>query len=113
MARTYFKRILEKTLLRAAGQFPVAVLTGPRQTGKSTLLKKLFTNHTYVTLGNPAQRAAAIQDGAMFIENLDGPAIIDEIQYAPEILSYIKIAVDNNRHKQGQYPYVNYRMLLF
>jgi len=94
---------MEKPLLAAAKQFPVIALTGPRQTGKSTLLKKIFPNHKYVTLDNPIQRAAAQQDAAMFLESIGAPVIIDEVQYAPNILPYIKMAVDADRSKNGRF----------
>lgn len=103
MAISYISRAIEKPIIKAAGQFPVIVLTGPRQTGKSTLLKTLFPRYAYVTLDNPSHRAAARQDPALFLENLGAPVIIDEIQYAPGLLPYIKMAVDAERSKKGRY----------
>ena len=103
MSIAYVSRAIEKPIIKAAGQFPVIVVTGPRQTGKSTLLKALFPRYSYVTLDNPTHRAAAVSDPAMFMENLGTPVIIDEIQYAPGLLPYIKMAVDGNRAKKGRY----------
>lgn len=104
MARAAFvPRTLSRMLERAARQFPVLVLTGPRQAGKSTLLKKVFPRHHYVTLDDLAQRALARRDPALFVENLDGDTIIDGIQYAPGILSAIKLAVDAQRGRPGRF----------
>jgi predicted AAA+ superfamily ATPase len=93
----YIKRDMEKELRRLKKQFPVIVLTGPRQTGKSTLLTHLFPRYTYITFDDTSLRMAASGDPAMFVETLKTPVIIDEIQYAPEILPYIKINVDKKR----------------
>lgn len=103
MARRYLPRSIEPLLKRAARQFPVVVLTGPRQTGKSTLLMHLFPHHLYVTLDDPVQRRAARQDPVQFVENLGDRAMIDEIQYAPELLPYLKIQADRHRGVNGRY----------
>lgn len=87
----------------ASDQFPAVVLTGPRQTGKSTLLQKLFPDYHYVTLDDPVLRESCRNDPAGFIDLQKIPCIIDEIQYVPEILPYIKIKVDLSRDKTGQY----------
>lgn len=81
----------------------MTVVTGPRQTGKSTLIKHCFPHHQYVTLDNPLIRKTCKEDPALFLENYPPPTIIDEIQYAPELLPYIKIAADENRSKTGQF----------
>ncbi len=93
----YINRTIEKTLLKAVKQFPALVLTGPRQTGKSTLLKKLFPKYNYITLDDVNVRTLAKQDPALFISTLKTPLILDEIQYLPELLSYIKIHIDKER----------------
>lgn len=94
---TYHPRDMEASLLRASRQFRVIALTGARQTGKSTLLRRLFDKtHRYVTLDNPQDLKLAQNDPMLFFQEYSGPLILDEIQYAPELLSYIKMAVDRS-----------------
>jgi predicted AAA+ superfamily ATPase len=81
----------------------VLVLTGPRQSGKSTLLQKLFPDHEYCTLDDPFKRNLAINDPLSFLENLGNKTIIDEIQYVPGLLPYIKMAVDRDRGRNGHF----------
>ncbi|MEK9150157.1 MAG: AAA family ATPase, partial [Candidatus Desantisbacteria bacterium] len=84
-------RALTKTIYKAIETFPSVVLTGPRQSGKTTLLKMLFANtHTFVSLENPDVRIRAKEDPRGFLNQYKPPVIIDEIQYVPELLSYIK-----------------------
>jgi predicted AAA+ superfamily ATPase len=98
----YITRDIEKELKKISSQFPVILLTGPRQTGKSTMLTHLFPEHRYITLDDNSLRISAAGDPERFIESLQTPVIIDEVQYAPEILPYIKIHVDKNR-KNGSF----------
>ena len=98
----YIPRDIEKGMKKISAQFPVTLLTGPRQTGKSTLLTHLFPRHHYITFDDSSLRLSAKNDPARFIENLQMPVIIDEVQYAPEILPYIKIQVDKKR-KNGTF----------
>ncbi|NLU22340.1 MAG: ATP-binding protein [Phycisphaerae bacterium] len=82
----------------ASKQFPVLLLTGPRQVGKTTLLEHLAAEgRRYVTLDAPLVRELARRDPALFLQRYQPPVIIDEIQYAPELLPYIKMAVDTSR----------------
>ena len=104
MAAKYIKRSLEPVLKRAAEEFPAAVLTGPRQSGKTTLLKHLFnTKFHYVSMEPPDIRAAAMEDPRGFLEMHPPPVIFDEVQYVPEILPYIKEKIDHHRDIPGQY----------
>ena len=94
---------MARTLVRAVKTFPALVLTGPRQAGKTTLLKTLFgKTHRFVSLENSDARLLAQEDPAGFLERYSAPVIIDEVQYAPELLSYIKTKIDEHR-KPGQW----------
>ena len=82
----------------------MVVLTGPRQSGKTTLLQHLFgARYRYVSLEPPDTRAAAAADPRGFLELHPAPAIFDEVQYAPELLPYVKERVDAQRTRRGQY----------
>ena len=100
--KKYVKRITEKELQQAAKEFPILVLTGPRQTGKSTLLKTIFNDYKYQTLDDPTIREIAIKDPLSFLSGKE-KLIIDEIQYLPSLLPYIKMEVDKDRSKNGRF----------
>ena len=96
-------RILARTIQKAMKSFPAIVVTGPRQSGKTTLLKMLFAkSHRFVTLEDPYVRMRAKEDPLRFLEQFGPPIIIDEIQYVPELLSYIKTKIDQKR-RPGQW----------
>jgi predicted AAA+ superfamily ATPase len=99
----YIKRLLTPFIQKLVKQFPAVLLSGARQTGKSTLLTKIFPDYTYVTLDDLQARDLAQEDPKAFLDFYKTPVIIDEIQNAPDLLSYIKIEIDNNRKKKGQY----------
>jgi len=104
MPNHYIQRSLESVLEKAVSQFPVVVLTGPRQSGKTTLLRHLFAkSHRYVSLEAPDVRAAASVDPRGFLRTYTPPVILDEVQHAPDLLSYIKEDVDAHRSERGQY----------
>lgn len=102
----YIRRAMEKRVEELAGFFPVLMICGPRQVGKTTMLKELTKNWEkkvgYVTLDYPQIRALAKEEPELFLQQYAPPIIIDEIQYAPELLPYIKMRVDENGDK-GQY----------
>ena len=97
----YITRNIEQTINRISNQFKVLLLTGARQVGKTTLLKHLAqgSGRTYVTLDDLAVRSLALSDPALFLQRYTPPLLIDEIQYAPQLLSYIKMYADNGAHK--------------
>lgn len=100
----YIERTLQPVLARAAEEFPAVVLTGPRQSGKTTLLKRQFGDRFgYVSLEPPDVRAAASIDPRGFLEIHQPPLILDEIQYTPDLLPYIKEKIDSRRDLKGQY----------
>jgi len=96
----YIKRAIEDVVKKTAAAFPVLLLTGPRQVGKTTLLQEIAEDiRKYVTLDDPDVRMLAKRDPALFMQRYTPPIIIDEIQYAPEILPYIKMSVDSSKRK--------------
>ena len=96
----YITRNIEQTINRISNQFKVLLLTGARQVGKTTLLKHLAqgSGRAYVTLDDLAVRSLALSDPALFLQRYTPPLLIDEIQYAPQLLSYIKMYADNGAH---------------
>ncbi len=94
----YINRTLELYLKQVDNQFPVLLVTGPRQVGKTTLLQHLSKEaRTYVTLDDPNLAQLANEDPALFLQRFTSPILIDEIQYAPALLPYIKMAADQHR----------------
>lgn len=93
----YRHRTLESRWLKASREFSVLLLTGPRQVGKTTLLEHLRKpGRRYVTLDDLALRGLARSEPGIFLQRFPPPVLIDEIQYAPELLPAIKMSVDNN-----------------
>ena len=95
--KRYYPRALEDACHRAADQFPVLMITGPRQVGKTSLLDHLREpKRTYVTLDDMNLRGLAKSDPALFLQRFAPPVLIDEVQYAPELFPAIKLLVDND-----------------
>lgn len=97
------KRKISSRLHALARQFPALVLTGARQTGKTTLLRSEFPSHDWVSLDLPSVAEQAERDPEQFLAEHPPPIIIDEMQYAPKLFRFIKVAIDERRHDMGQY----------
>lgn len=93
----YINRNIESVIEKMSKGFPVIMVTGPRQVGKTTMLMHINKNINYVSLDNLNARDLAISDPDLFLETYKAPLVIDEFQYAPNLLSYIKMRVDEAR----------------
>lgn len=95
---TYISRAIEKTFLAAVRDFKVVLVTGPRQCGKTTMMKKMAEDENrgrkYISLDDFAARKMAIESPNLFLQVYKPPVFIDEVQYAPQLFSYIKMYVD-------------------
>lgn len=96
------ERDLKKQLVLAAKKMPAIALTGPRQSGKTTLLKSTFPAYDYVNLEHPPTRALALSDPDQFLANHTKGLIIDEVQRAPELFSHLQVIMDAHK-KMGRY----------
>ncbi len=99
---TLINRQLSQAILAQQSKFPVLAVTGPRQSGKTTLLKQLFSDYRYVSLETPNIRSFASEDPVGFLNQYDKNVILDEVQRVPELFSYIQSKVDESR-QMGQY----------
>lgn len=94
----YYERAIEKTIENINDTFPVLLLTGTRQVGKTTLLERMAgSSRKRVSLDNPTLRALAKSDPELFLQRYTPPVLIDEVQYAPELFPYIKMIVDQRK----------------
>jgi predicted AAA+ superfamily ATPase len=99
----YIHRAIESYIHSLSEQFPAILVTGPRQVGKTTMLRHISApDRKYVSLDDPAARDLALREPALFLAKYAPPVLIDEIQYAPQLLSLIKLAVDGSGNK-GDY----------
>ena len=96
------QRTLESALRRAARNYPIVTLTGPRQSGKTTLVKMAFPDHAYASLEDLDQREFATTDPRGFLAQFRKPVILDEAQRAPDLFSYIQTASDREE-TEGRY----------
>ena len=93
------KRTISDTILKISSAWPVLLLTGPRQAGKSSVLNMIKEKgRKYISLDDLAVRSLALDDPKAFLQKYSPPVIIDEIQYAPNLFPYIKIWVDEHRY---------------
>jgi predicted AAA+ superfamily ATPase len=100
----YINRHIEKVVSKVAGMFPAMLLTGPRQVGKTTVLKRLFLDSAkYVTFDNKADLSMARKSQEIFFKQWTPPVILDEVQYAPNLFSEIKLIADNEKKKGSFY----------
>ena len=101
----YIKRDIESKILSLSQEYACILITGPRQVGKTTVLRQLMSSdRNYVTLDDLEERKLAKTDPALFLQMHDLPVFIDEVQYAPELFSYIKIAIDNGAAPGSFWP---------
>ena len=99
----YVPRAIEPVLREVVAQFPAVALTGPRQTGKTTLLKQLFPGHAYLTLDDPLTLQRAVEDPELLLQTAGEPLVIDEIQQAPSLLPLLKLRIDADRSRRGRF----------
>lgn len=97
------QREMTKVMKKRAKEYPVLTVVGPRQSGKTTLVKSCFPNYNYANLEDPETRDLAETDYKRFLSTYKTPLIIDEIQRVPKLASAIQVKVDENRNKTGQY----------
>lgn len=100
MKLAYIKRKIESTILEAAKYFPVITVTGPRQSGKTTMLKQIFPHLHYYSLEDLDTRSFAMEDPVRFLHLHEDGMILDEVYNYPELLSYIQGIVDEQPHKK-------------
>ena len=99
----WIDRELGAALLRVGGSFSALLLTGPRQVGKTSLLRHAYPEASYVTLDDASEAARATSNPAEFVASFSRPLIIDEVQYAPRLFRSLKAEIDRKRDQNGQY----------
>jgi len=96
------KREMKLTLKELAKYFPIVTITGPRQSGKTTLARAVFPKYNYVNLEDPDTREFALTDPRRFLSQFRDKTILDEVQHTPELFSYIQTIVDE-KNKSGMF----------
>ena len=99
----WVERHIESLLRDRAATRPVVVLTGARQTGKTSLMKRLFPKHAFVTLDLPSEAEQAEGDPSSFLARHPPPVLVDEVQYAPGLFRHLKAVVDRHRDRAGAF----------
>lgn len=97
----WIRRDIEPLILRRAAERPALVLSGARQTGKTSLVKRLFPNHAFVSLDLPSEAEQAEKDPAAFLRRHPAPLVVDEVQYAPGLFRHLKSVIDSRRDERG------------
>jgi uncharacterized protein len=99
----YVTRDIEPVLHEMIAQFPAVAVTGPRQSGKTTMLQRVLPSYAYVSLDDPLVRAQALDDPELLLDMSGDRLVIDEIQYAPSLLSHLKMRIDRQRDRYGAF----------
>ena len=99
----YIKRSITEVLQRRAKNSRCLLLTGPRQVGKSTLLKNNYPNVKYYTFDDKVLLSTAVDDPKLFLKSIPKPSILDDVQYAKELFPYIKIECDRGEQYENYY----------
>ncbi len=101
MSDKEFPREIAASVKRMAGHFPAVIVTSARQTGKTTLLTRLFGDYNYASLDLPAEARLAEEDPQSFLSRHPAPLLVDEVQYAPGLFRYLKVEIDRHREMNG------------
>ena len=99
----WIPRYIESRLIRSMKTRPALVLTGARQTGKTSTLRRLFPEHEFVSLDLPSEAEQAEKEPVAFMNRHPSPVIIDEAQYAPALFRHLKVAIDADRGRNGRF----------
>lgn len=105
-------RAISEKILQLANKFPVVSITGPRQSGKTTVARALFPDYRYVSLEHPPSRALAEEDPESFLRGYDKGIVIDEAQYVPHLFSYIQVLADEHK-RNGEFVLTGSQHFLF
>jgi predicted AAA+ superfamily ATPase len=99
----YIHRDIEPQLHKMLGAFPAVAVTGPRQTGKSTMLRQVLPQYGYITFDDPLVQQQAVDDPRMFLDSCPPLVILDEIQHVPQLTSQLKVCIDEDRERNGRF----------